>query len=173
MGKNVGIVAFAFGMPAGIPSNLAISRITSLMASWHRLPVFTQKGLIRLGSGLDATYVAEKPSNPAPTLEIAFQCVDWAIQRKISTLWVVGAEPHLWRCTRDLRYAARKAGAKIAITVAPEVYEVPESILFCANSSQSFHRTRAQWKRNDWIMRNMPMFLYVHVYTRLRKVLSP
>jgi len=118
-------------------------------------------------------YVAEKPNHPAATLEIAFQCVDWAIQRRILILWVVGAEPHLWRCIRDLRYAIRKAGVEVAIAIATEVYEIPESIWFCPDSSQSFHRTRAQWEQSDWIMRNMPMFLYVHIYTRLRKILSP
>ena len=160
-------------MPAGIPSNLAISRITFDMASQYGLPIFTQKDLICLGPGADATYVAEKPNHPAATLEIAFQCVDWAIQRRILILWVVGAEPHLWRCIRDLRYAIRKAGVEVAIVIATEVYEIPESIWFCPDSSQSFHRTRAQWEQSDWIMRNMPMFLYVHIYTRLRKILSP
>lgn len=171
--KNEGVVAWAFGVPSTIPSNIAISQMTSWVATEQRIPVFTQKAYIHLDTGVDVTYVKETPENPAATLEIAFQAVVWAREHGFSKLWIACAEPHLWRCKRDLLYAIRKADADIAIEVLPEVFGYPDKTWFCADSGQSFHHTRVDWNRNDRIMRAIPMWFYVHIYTRLRKILAP
>ena len=168
-----GIVAFAFGMPAGISSNAAISRIASGMALEHGAPVLTQRGLVSVAPGIDVSYVDERPDLPASTLEIAFQAIGWAQERGIEQMVVVCAKPHLWRCLRDLQYAIRKSGRTMALTVAPEVHTTPDEVWFCPKSTQGFHRSRARWNVMDFFMRRVPMPVYVKIYSRLRRKFAP
>ncbi len=172
MPKN-GIVAFAFGIPGSITSNRTISAIASKVAKEHQAPIFTQKGLINVDQGLEVEFVKEKITNPAATLDIARQAVTWAIQRGIQELWIVAALPHMWRCVRDLDFAVREAQASIIIRIASEVSQYASHTWFCTDSEQTFHRDSKRWERSDHILRIMPMWIYVYLYTPLRRLFAP
>ncbi len=156
---KVGIVAFAFGVPETIRSNQRIAQIASQKARELGAPVYTQLD-IRVESGIEVNYTDEKPGNPPPTLRIAQGAIQWAEQRRLNELWVAAAEPHLWRCVRDLTQSVREAGVPIAICVCQKIYRFPENEWFCPDSTQLRTRSRKDWQGRERILKLMPFFVY-------------
>jgi hypothetical protein len=160
--EKAGVVAFAFGVPHNIQSNLWIAQIASRKARELRAPVYTQADVC-VELGIRVEYSPEEPGNPPPTLRIARGAVAWAQQNKLTTLWVSAAKPHLWRCVRDLKYAIREARAQIVVRICEKIDKYPESGWYCSDSTQPRVRSRKKWRRRERIFEWMPMFLYKRV----------
>lgn len=160
--KQVGIVAFGFGVPETILSNQRIAQIASQKAHELGAPVYTQLD-VRIESGIEVKYTDEEPGNPPPTLRTARGAVQWAKQNGFTWLWVVAAQPHLWRCLRDLRQAVIEVGAQIHVAHCPEVLGYPEDSWFCPDSKQDRVRSREEWDKREKVLKLMPLFIYKRV----------
>src|SRR3990167_11122894 len=99
-----GIVAFAFGVPASLPSNRRISEITTRLARELNAIVYTQQD-VELDSRIEVFRISEAPGQPPPSLRIDRRAVNWAARWKLGELWIVAARPHLIRCLRDVQFA--------------------------------------------------------------------
>lgn len=161
--RMVGIVALAFGVPETIPSNRYIATVASAKARTLGAPIFTQRDILPSPQGPKTEYVSEDPGQPPPTLRI----VRWAVRRAmalgIGELWLVCAEPHLWRAERDLRYAVKEAGASIVVRVCEEVLLAPAGTWFSKESTQPRTRSRSDWNKRELLLRFMPLFVYKKV----------
>ena len=162
MGKNIGIVAFAFGEPDTIRSNWLLAQIASEKARGHDVPVYTQLD-IRIKSGIDVEYTAEEPGSPPPTLRIARGAVKWAQRKGFRALWIVAAKPHIWRAQRDIERAVRESEAQIEVYVLREMEKYPENYWYCPDSTQERVRSREAWNKRERILRFMPFFIYKRV----------
>ena len=125
MGKNVGIVAFAFGVPDTIRSNWLIAEIASEKAQKLGAPVYTQLD-VRIKPGIEVEYTNEELGFPPPTLRIARGAVQWAKRNGFKDLVIIAAKPHLWRVRRDVKQAIYESGARIEAYVCKEMYQYPE-----------------------------------------------
>ncbi|MFH0712583.1 MAG: hypothetical protein V2A55_01900 [Candidatus Jorgensenbacteria bacterium] len=162
--KNAGIVAFAFGAPADIPSNRCLARIAEKASRTFDAPIFTQRDIRFLPGAVDAEYVEEDLDHPPPTLRIARSAVDWVIRRKIGDLFVVAATPHLDRCLRDTKVAvAERGSAGEGITVFPvdpDAFGEGDGPWFCPESAQPRTRSSKAWWRREGVVRRMPPHIY-------------
>lgn len=156
---KAGIVAFAFGTPSNIWSNILIADIASGNAREQNIPIFTQRD-VYIEQGVEVEYCEEKPENPLSTLYIARRAVRWAVQKDFEKLWIVAAKPHLQRCVRDLEYAAREAKAVLEIRVVEEINWYPYHQWYCQDSKQKRTRSEKMWRARERILEYMPMFLY-------------
>ena len=159
MRKQVGIVAFSFGVPETILSNRRIAQIASQRARKLGASVYTQLD-VRVESGIEVEYTDEQPGNPPPTLRIARGAVQWAEQRGFTRLWVVAAQPHLWRCLRDLWQAVSEVGAQIQLIPCPEILEYPEDSWFCPDSEQKRVWSREAWDKREKVLKFVPFCIY-------------
>jgi len=156
-----GIVAFAFGAPGTIWSNQRIAEIASEKALEIDAPVFTQADVRINKPGVQVKYILEKPGGPPPTLRIARGALRWARQKRLTTLWIAAAEPHLWRVLRDMEEAAREGKAQhIDIAVCAETLQYQKNSWFCSDSTQAWTRSRKAWERRERILMLLPFSLY-------------
>ncbi len=162
MKEKVGIVAFAFGLPATIKSNRRIAQIASQKARELSAPIYTQLDVL-IEAELNVEYTKEQPGNPPPTLRIARGAVYWAWQKGLTKLWVVPAKPHLWRCVRDLTYAVREARTPIEISVCREIEQFPEDEWFCSDSEQPHTCSKWNWWSREIIVKMIPFFVYKRI----------
>jgi len=160
--KEIGIIAFAFGVPETIRSNLRIAEIASQKAQELNAPVYTQFD-VYLWPGVEVEYTHEKPGSPPPTLRIARGAVQWARQRGFRQLWVVATKPHLWRALRDVKEAVREAREEVEVHVCEEIEKFPEDEWFCHDSTQKHTQSRKVWDKRERILKSMPFFLYKRV----------
>lgn len=158
--KTVGIVAFAFGAPESILPNQHIARMASQKARELNAPVCTQLD-VRVEPGVDVCYIFnDGPDNPPPTLRIARNAIRWAKQQGFTKLLVIAAKPHLSRCLRDLRRAAREIGMQTEIRACKEIEQYPEDEWFCSDSTQARTRSKKDWQKRECILKLMPFFVY-------------
>jgi hypothetical protein len=157
--KEIGIVAFAFGVPDTIRSNRRIAEIASQKAQELKAPVYTQLD-VRIEPGIEVEYIDQKLNNPPQTLRIARGAIRWAKRLELRELWVSAAKPHLWRCLRDLEQVVREAGIQIEIRVFKEIEQCPEYKWFCSDSAQEWTRSRKAWNKRERILKLMPFFFY-------------
>jgi len=157
-----GIVAFAFGAPCTIESNKRIARIASHKAHEFGAPVYTQCDIF-IEHGIEVYNCEEIESLPPPTLRIARGAVQWAQEQRLSELWIVAAQPHLWRCLRDLERAVRETEAQIKILACEEIWYYPPDGWFCLNSTQERTRYREAWDKRERILKFMPFFIYKRI----------
>lgn len=157
--KKSGIVAFAFGVPYNINSNKLIAEIASRKAREIKAPIYTQLD-IRINSEVKVEYINEIQGNPPPTLRMARGAIHWAKFNEITEIWVCAAEPHLWRCLRDLKYASSEAGIQIEIRICETIKWYSENYWFCADSTQARTRSREAWQKREKILRRMPISFY-------------
>jgi len=160
--KEIGIVAFAFGVPDTILSNRRIAKIASEKAQELKAPVYTQLD-IRIESEIEVEYTNEKPGNPPPTLRIARGAVRWAKRLGFKELWVSAAKPQLWRCLRDLEQAVREVDMQIKVRAFKEIKQYSEEEWFCSDSTQERTRSREVWDKRERILKLMPFFLYKYI----------
>jgi hypothetical protein len=162
--NKIGIVAFAFGTPWNILSNIKIADIAMNESGWscgeQKFPIYTQADLV-FENSVDATYILQKGDDPPPTLRIAQAAVRWAIHNTISELRIVCAEPHLWRCRRDLKRVVKESGYTIIkISWSKEIEKIPGDVWFCPDSTQERTRSRKAWNKRERILKIMPFWLY-------------
>ncbi len=158
--KTVGVVAFAFGAPKTIRSNRRIAKIAFKNARKFNGLVYTQLDIC-VDEGIPVEYTKEEPGNPPPTLRIARGAVQWAKKRGLKVLLIVAAQPHLWRCERDLIRAIKEAGAQIAVRVCfKEIKRYPEDSWYCPDSTQPRTRSPKSWWGRERILQLMPFFFY-------------
>lgn len=164
MGKT-GIVAFAFGTPSNIQSNIWIAEIAAQKALQTGAPVYTQMDV-----NIEEPRVAvirdpeEIPGQPPSTLRMARNTVRWAKQQRISFLWLIAAKPHLWRAQRDLKAAAKEeTGLRLAVVPCWKIREIPEQMWFCPESNQIYIRSQMVWERREDILKILPFAIYNYI----------
>lgn len=165
-----GVVAFGFGVPWSIRSNLDIALIAMQKAVELKARVYTQRD-VRIDAGYQAAdgfrvdyYDEEDPKNPPTTLGMARAAARWAAERNMRELWIVAAKPHLWRCVRDLRAAITEIDEDIGVRVCKEIEQFPEDhSWFCPDSTQVRTQNRLRWYRREVILKVMPFFIYKRV----------
>ena len=101
--------------------------------------------------------------SPPPTLQIAWKTIGWAELLELEELWIAAAEPHLWRCERDLKYSAKKRGVQIDIFICEDVYNHSEDEWYCPESEQKRTRSAKDWWKREGKLKKMPMFIYKRV----------
>lgn len=124
-----------------------------------RAPIFTQEDVFT-EPGIETDRIGEQPGNPPSTLRFARGAVRWANRNKFDELWVVAAEPHLWRCVRDLKEAVRESGENIDVWVCEEGGQYRDNSWFCNESSQKRTRSAEAWNRRERVLKLMPFFIY-------------
>lgn len=162
--KNVGIVAFAFGVPYTIKSNILLAEIASKNACEFNAPVYTQRD-IRLMDGIEVEYIEEDNGNPPSTLQIARGAIQWAKRKRLVRLMIVAAKPHLWRVLRDLNRAVDEDNGvpQIRIYICDEVSDSSEDYWFCSDSIQKRVRSRDEWNKRERILKILPFFIYKRI----------
>ncbi len=169
MANKIGVVAFAFGAPSKIRSNQIIGRIASQIASELKaVGIYTQadiniEGEIKVRQTEDAIeihQINEEFGNPPPTLRIARGAIKWAKESGIRDIWIVAAEPHIWRALRDTQKAAREAGLIINIWATPRINQYKELDWFCLDSTQERTQSRADWEKRERVLRHTPFWIY-------------
>ncbi len=146
-----GTVAFAFGTPKELESNRQIGAVASATGN----PIYSQEE-VPLGPELDVTYIE---GSEVPTLRIARGALSWAQKRGLRSLRVVCAEPHAWRCMRDMRAAAKETGFRALIYLAV----MPHMKWFLAESLQPRTRNRLAWYPRELLLRFVPFGIYAKV----------
>lgn len=163
MANRIGIVAFAFGVPSTIRSNMIIGDIASTMAQQlHAVGVYTQAD-VNIRGEIEVCRIEEESNNPPPTLRIARGAVKWAAANKINDIYVVAADPHLWRTMRDMRKAAHEAKIILNIWPSSRTSHLKDDSWFCSNSTQERTQSRKNWEKREKILRIMPFWIYKRV----------
>ena len=159
---STGIVVFAWSLKRGGANKRLAEYARRLSLITDKSPIFTQREYIELPEKFDVSYVTESWQNPAPTLRIAREAILWAKQRRLQQLWVIAARPHIRRCVRDLRFAARDADFKITIRV-KNTYGTYGS-WFSADAGQSHTTSRVVWH-----LRETAIMIFPWLYRRKAK----
>lgn len=159
--KESGIVAFGFGTPSTLRSNQILVGIVSEFARNSNMRVYTHRD-IQPDNTLRVEY-AEETANTLTTLQLARSAIEWAKRNNITVLWVAAAEPHVWRCVRDLRCCARIANYDIRIAVFSEIKQQANHLWFSPESKQIHTRSRIVWYIRESILRLIPFSLYTRI----------
>ncbi len=126
----------------------------------HSACIITQHEIRIVG----ADYVdAPGPQGPIPTLRLSRAAVQWAHWHGLDELIIVAAKPHVWRCVRDLKYAAQEVNFKIDIRPSRLIDKVPRDHWFRGDSRQWYTQNQIAWHMRDSILRVMPMFFYTRI----------
>jgi hypothetical protein len=158
------VVAFAFGVPNTLPSNCLIARIAGQKAKSLGAPVYTQRDVVPLPSGIELALTEEDYPKRVPTLRIARGAIRWAKQYGVEEIWLCAAAPHLARAARDLKYALGEADTCMTVDICEEIYEYPENEhWFFAGSAQIDTRFPLLWKVRDAILLAVPFWLYARI----------
>ncbi|MDP2705687.1 MAG: hypothetical protein Q8O49_00560 [bacterium] len=160
MAERIGIVAFAFGVPATIEANKQIAKVaTAIFHEMDAVAIFTQRDVI-LEPDSARYFPKEDPNNPPPTLRIARGAVEWAEVCGIKQLYVVAAQPHYWRAFRDLQKAVRENRLKIEVCRVSRIDDYLEDSWFCTDSTQERTQSLENWEKREKILRWMPFWIY-------------
>ena len=157
---KIGIVVFAFGSPANIHSNRILASIAIRKARELQAPVYTQEDILINNSDIDVEYIKQRDASPPPTLKIAQGSIKWAKYEEINDILIIAAEPHLWRCLRDLAYARKKMKLDVNFQICEEVYNYPFASWFCSDSIQERTRSRKRWERREKVLKHLPLWIY-------------
>lgn len=156
--QKSGVLAFAFGVPFTLYSNKEIARVSSEIAEGGGYPILTQE-LVPVTPGLDVQRVLEPPESDvyASTFYIAKQAIVWVRDKEVTTLHVVAADVHLWRCIRDLRWVALDEWVPIELVP----HAVP--VGWQKSSWQAHVKSPWLWYRREILLRMMPKWLYARL----------
>lgn len=156
--KKTGVVAFAFGTPSSLPSNHMLGGIASMSAFRKGIPYYTQEDIPEVNP-CTRTVHPQSGNNPPSTLLIARGVVAWAKELGIQRLLVVAAPRHIQRALRDLHKTALESGVSIELmSVDPKPQD--DFFWFSENSTQLRARFCTVWRVRDFILMNMPWWLY-------------
>ena len=155
-----GVVAFAFGTPATIEPNMRIATMAMQRSNLSEGRIFTQRD-VPISRHFAVNYITEPDEGPPPTLRIARWAVKMAADFQIDVLWIACAEPHVWRCKRDMRYAIQEAGAAITLMLCPEART--KGGWFCSESTLPRTQNIDAWRKRERILEMLPMFVYTRV----------
>jgi hypothetical protein len=154
MAEHAGVVVLAFGTPGTIHANNCIGDIATRLAAAASLPVFRQCH-IKVGEGLVITDADE---------EGTIDCLVSHHERVRAA-----AAPHMTRCLRDFKYAARRRGVDVKIQACSGVSDYSDADWFDPASTQSRTRSRRVWDVWEFIvLRIMPMWFYERISIRPR-----
>ncbi len=166
--KLIGVVVFAFAVPANVPTNNRLKSIAEKCAkhaastNMELCPIFTQPD-IAIGTEFDVQYIEEEPNAPSPTLRIAQEAVVWAKVRGIRYFWIIAAKPHLWRCVRDLKMAIAEAKADITLLVPEEIKQSKYMSWFESQSTQYRTQSFSHWWPRELLLYLAPYDIYKHI----------
>ncbi|MCL5012098.1 MAG: hypothetical protein M1320_01605 [Patescibacteria group bacterium] len=164
---KTGIVAFAFGAPDSIKSNVQIAQITMAVSRSSRelnFPIYTQKDIGIFGLQFQIQYINEQPGNPLTTLRIARGAVQWAKEKGLNQLLVVAAEPHLWRALRDTKKAVGELGLWVEVWPCKnEIKQYSYGSWFCLDSKKGWTRSMKEYSRRENILCLLPFFIYKRI----------
>lgn len=166
--KFIGVVAFAFAVPADVPTNNRLKTLAERCAKHgassniELCPIFTQPD-IAIGFDFDVQFIEEEPNTPSPTLRIAREAVAWAQRRGLRYFWIVAAKPHLWRCVRDLKMAIAEAKADITLLVPEEIKESKYMSWFEPQSTQYRTQSFGHWWPRELLLYIVPYDIYKHI----------
>jgi hypothetical protein len=162
---KTGIVTFGFGLPKTVRSNELLAQITKRKSRELCAPIFTQSSSIVVNGQFGVSYMLEEVNKPSPTIDVARCAVGWAKVRGLEKLLVVAAKPHMWRCVRDLKYAAKESAAQVKIERCKEIDTYSEDIWFCNDSSQTRSRSKIKWYIREYLLRCLPIAIYKRIAT--------
>lgn len=152
-----GIVVFGFGFPTDIVANQLLTEMAKWEMSLDSTPVFTQREIVLDGAEYSD---APGPQGPMTTLRVCRAAVQWAHLRGLDEIMIIAAKPHLWRCLRDMRYAAREVNFDIKVYASDLIENVSSKQWFRGDSEQWCTKSRVVWYLRDSILRIMPMSIY-------------
>jgi len=115
---KVGVVAFGFGEPASANPNSKIAAL-ALMYAQGDVPIFTDRDVSPHLRGATNTIEEIDPKRMPTTWRLAVMAIERAENYNLNKLHVVAAPCHMWRCLRDLRWAACDRGIEIEFTPQP------------------------------------------------------
>jgi len=124
--------------------------------------IYTQRDILIKDKNVEVFY-PDGELSPPPTLRIARGAIKWAKLLDIEELWIIAAEPHLWRCERDLRYAIKEKKAQIDVFVCEDTYRRYGDEWYCSESEQRHTRSPEDWWKREVKLKKMPMFIYKRV----------
>lgn len=158
------VIVFAFGVPHTLRSNRKIAVIASEKARELDALVYTQLD-VQIEPCIKAdriVYTEEKPGCPPPTLRIARGAVEFAMRNGLDEMWVVAAQPHLWRVLRDIKEALRekRKGDWVRVYVCDEIGQYPEDFWFCHDSTQERTRSCKAWEKRELVLQFLPFCIY-------------
>jgi len=117
---NVGIVAFGFGEPSGANPNANIG-VLALQCARRRAgtPIFTDRDVSPHLAGASGIVEEIDPKRIPTTYRLAKMAMERAKEYELNELQVVATTCHMWRCLRDLRWAAHDCGVAVTLTPCP------------------------------------------------------
>ncbi len=161
------IVAFAFGRERSIVSNLTIGLISEekskeILKKGKEVFIFTQYDLPIFfhDYNLEVIRPNEIMNKPPSTYHLAEKAIEWAEKNEIKKIWIVAAEPHLLRATRDITYIAEQRQQKINFRICNKEIESYKNCWFCQNSKQWWTQNRYKWWLREFILLLIPIFFY-------------
>lgn len=114
---NVGIVAFGFGEPSSANPNSNIGALASRLAHTRgATTIFTDRDVSPHLSRGETAIKEIDPKRMPTTYRLAVMAIEEAKKYELDELHVVAAPCHIWRCLRDLQWAARDCGITIKLT---------------------------------------------------------
>lgn len=118
--SKVAVVAFGFGEPWKANPNSRIAALALHHARGTSHFILTDRDVYpHLAHSEHATVEQIDPSRVPTTYRLAVMAIQRAKARELSELYVVAAPCHMWRCLRDLRWAADDAGVTITLIPRP------------------------------------------------------
>ena len=103
-------MVFSFGSARTALSNVTLGTLAIEQASQGTSHMYAHPN-VPVRHIVEPINITEPPGWNMSTLNMARMAIRWAKRNKFDQLVVVAAKPHLWRCVRDLRVAAREARA--------------------------------------------------------------
>ena len=159
--KKVGVFAFAFGVDCVIMSNVAIAKRAAHAAEYFDAMVFTQLDVHLMGVSVEY-FKPVVPGVYLSTLDLSRWMAKRAKEERLTEIRIVAAQPHVWRCLRDVRAALRAERLNILVSVyefSDDSYQHSD-IWFCPESEQWYTRTPLAWWCREIILRCLPFGLY-------------
>ncbi len=163
------VFAFAFGAPHTLLSNrqIASDAVTEAFR-YHALLVCTQLDVkleesLKLMRFRDSVHIYEVPENPGtpwPTLRLARAYVRKAKDLKCDRVVIAAAQPHVWRCIRDVRMACEEERWRMDLVLG-EGTTFKKVVYWYSSQSTQWWTTNARlWWLRETMLRAMPKFLY-------------
>jgi late competence protein required for DNA uptake (superfamily II DNA/RNA helicase) len=159
------IVAFAFGKPRLLVPNLVIGVICKekseeILKQGKDVVIFTQYDVPIFNENFEVIRPDEIMNQPPSTYLLAEKAIEWAEKNEIKKIWIVAAEPHLLRATRDITYIAEQRQQKINFRICNKEIKSYKNCWFRRNSKQWWTQNKYKWWLREFILLLIPIFFY-------------